>query len=62
MSPIEVIGRIDLLPTMMDEGTAGLSGQKREMLPGLGVVWFNALLSATHSVSEGDIWTVIILK
>jgi hypothetical protein len=62
MSPIEVRGRIDLLPTTMDESTVGLGGQKREMLPGLCVVWFNALLSATHSVSEGGIWTVIVLK
>jgi hypothetical protein len=30
MSPTEVIGRMDLLPTMMDEGTVELGGRKRE--------------------------------
>jgi hypothetical protein len=54
MSPTEVIGRMDPLPTMMDEGTVELGGRKREreMLPGLGVVWFDTLELATHSVSE----------
>jgi hypothetical protein len=33
MSPTEVIGRIDPLPTMIDEGTLGLGDRKREMLP-----------------------------
>jgi hypothetical protein len=36
MSPIEVIGKMDLLPTMMDEGIARLGGRKREMLLGSG--------------------------
>jgi hypothetical protein len=38
ISPIKVIVRIDLLTTTIDEGIAGLGGQKREMLPGSGVV------------------------
>jgi hypothetical protein len=33
MSSTEVIGRIDPLPTMIDEGTLGLGDRKREMLP-----------------------------
>jgi hypothetical protein len=35
------------LLTTMDEGTTGLDGQKREMLLGSGVVWFDALESAS---------------
>jgi hypothetical protein len=34
------------------EGIQGLGGRKREMLPGLGVVWFDALDSATHFMGE----------
>jgi hypothetical protein len=51
----EVIGRMDLLPTTIEEGMSGLGGRKREMLPGSGVEWFDAHApeSATHSVSEG---------
>jgi hypothetical protein len=33
VSPTEVTGRTNSLPTIMDEGIAGLGGQKREMLP-----------------------------
>jgi hypothetical protein len=38
MSPTEVTGRMDPLPTMMDEGIIGLGSQKMEMLPRSGVV------------------------
>jgi hypothetical protein len=38
VSPTKVTGRMDLLPTMMDEGIIGLGGQKREMLLGSDVV------------------------
>jgi hypothetical protein len=34
VSPTEVTDKTDLLPTTIDEGIAGLGGQKREMLPG----------------------------
>jgi hypothetical protein len=32
------------------------------MLPGSGVVWFDTPESVTHSVSEGSVWSVIVLK
>jgi hypothetical protein len=54
MSPTEVTGRMDLLPTTMDEGIVGLGGRKREMLSRSGAMWFNALESMTHSISEGS--------
>jgi hypothetical protein len=38
VSPTEVTGRTDPLPTTIDEGIARLGGRKREMLPGSGVV------------------------
>jgi hypothetical protein len=38
MSSTEVIGRTDMLPTMIDEGIVGLGGQKREMLLGSSMV------------------------
>jgi hypothetical protein len=62
VSPTEVIGRTDPLPTTMNEDIEKLGGQKREMLAGSGVVWFDALESVTHSLSEGGIWSVIVLK
>jgi hypothetical protein len=60
--PTEVTGKTDPLPIMMDEGIAGLGGQKREMLPGSGMVWFDAPKSATHSVSESSCYSAIMLK
>jgi hypothetical protein len=62
VSLTDVTGRMNPLPTTMDEGTTGLGGQKREMLLRSGVVWFNAPESVTHSVSEGGVWSVIVLK
>jgi hypothetical protein len=62
VSPTEVIGRTDPLPTMMDEGVEGLGGRKREMLQRSGVVWFDAPELATHSVSESGCWSIIVLK
>jgi hypothetical protein len=53
MLRIEVIDGTDPLPTMIDEGTSGFVGRKREMLPGSSVVWFDALELVTHSLSEG---------
>jgi hypothetical protein len=38
MSPTEMTDRTDSLPTTIDEGIAGLGGQKREMLPGSVIV------------------------
>jgi hypothetical protein len=38
VSPTKVIGRMDLLPTTIDEGIAGLGGQTGEMLPESGMV------------------------
>jgi hypothetical protein len=55
VSPTEATGRMDLLPTMMDEGITGLGGRKRVMLPRSGVVWNDALELVTHSISEGGI-------
>jgi hypothetical protein len=60
--PTKVIGRMDPLPTTMDGGTTILGGRTREMLSGLGVVWFDAPESVTHFVSAGDVWSVIVLK
>jgi hypothetical protein len=38
VSPTKMTGRMDPLPTTIDEGIAKLGGRKREMLPGLHVV------------------------
>jgi hypothetical protein len=58
----KVICRTDPLPPMMEESITELGGRKREMFTGSGVVWFEALESMTHSISEGGIWCVIVLK
>jgi hypothetical protein len=44
----------------MDVGIAELGCRKREMLPGSGVLLFNASESATHSVCEVGVWSVIM--
>jgi hypothetical protein len=64
VSPTEVTGRMDSLSTMLDEGTLELGGREREreILPGLGVVWFDTLELATHSVSEDGVLSVVMLS
>jgi hypothetical protein len=57
VSPNEVTGRTNTLPTTIDEGIIGLGGQNREMLSGSGMVWFNAPESTIHSISEGGVWS-----
>jgi hypothetical protein len=60
VSPTEMTNRMDLLPRMMDVGIAELGCRKREMLPGSGVLLFNASESVTHSVCEVGVWSVIM--
>ena len=52
VSPVEVTGRVDPLPTMMEEGKVVLWGWGKEIIQGSGVVWYEASESATQSVGE----------
>jgi hypothetical protein len=45
MSLIEMTCRVDLVPTMMQEGKVGLRGWGKETVPESGVVWYEALES-----------------
>jgi hypothetical protein len=53
VSPIEVTGKVDPLPTMMEEGKVRLPGWGKETILGLGVVWYEASGSATQPVGVG---------
>jgi hypothetical protein len=52
VSPVEVTGRVDPLPTMIEEGKVVLWGWGKEIIQGSGVVWYEASESATQSVGE----------
>jgi hypothetical protein len=47
-----VIGKVEPLPTMMDEGLEEFKGRGLEILPIEGVVWCEAPESATQSLIE----------
>jgi hypothetical protein len=47
-----VTGRVEPLPTTMDEGLAEFKGRGLEILPTEGVVWCEAPESATQSLTE----------
>jgi hypothetical protein len=47
-----VTGRVEPLPTMIDEGLAEFKGRGLEILPTEGVVWCETLESATQSLTE----------
>jgi hypothetical protein len=53
VSPTEVNGRTDTLPTTIDEGVAKLKGRKVVKLPASGVVWLEAAEFAALSVTVG---------
>jgi hypothetical protein len=56
---IEVTGRDDLLPTMMDEGSVERGGRTEIKLLSLGVVWLEALEFVTQSMTAGV--TIIVV-
>jgi hypothetical protein len=57
--PIEVTGRDDLLPIMMDEGSVERGGRTEIKLLSLGVVWLEALEFVTQSMTAGV--TIIVV-
>lgn len=50
MSAIEVTGKLDLLPMIMEEGKVELRGWWKGTTTGSGVVWYEASESGTQSV------------
>jgi hypothetical protein len=57
VSPTEVTGRVNPLPTMMGEGKVGLRGWGKKTIPGSRVVWYEASESATHAPAASRLTT-----
>jgi hypothetical protein len=58
--PNEVIGRANLLPTMMNEGSVEVGGRTEVKLPASEVLWLEAPESTTQSVTTGGVKTMVL--
>jgi hypothetical protein len=62
VSPTEVIERVVLLPTMMDERSIELGGHTVVKLPAFEVVWLEALVSTTQLMTIGGVKAMVMNK